>query len=71
MYRYLVTFLLIVLGWGNTQAQEEPEFYKVMKTVHPNVYVVDSLYEIYRSNTPNSLTEAEIKAIKADKKSIK
>lgn len=35
------------------------------------MYVVDSLYEIYRSNTPNSLAEAEIKAIKADKKKYK
>lgn len=72
MLRYLFIILLVFSSVINAQTKnEEPEFYQMMKSTNPNVYQVDSLYEIYRTQTSNEFSPEVLKAIKAEKQKHK
>lgn len=71
MFRYLIIFLLAFSALKAQSREEEPQFYIAMKSANPNVYVVDSLYEIYRNKTSNEFSPEVLKAIKAEKQKHK
>ncbi|WPC11918.1 hypothetical protein LEQ04_02210 [Riemerella anatipestifer] len=68
MFRYLFALFLLLVGVLKAQTDEVPAFYKEMQKNRPNVFVVDSLYDIYRANTSldfDAETLEEIKKMKA------
>ncbi|MEJ8591180.1 hypothetical protein JSO54_08030 [Riemerella anatipestifer] len=68
MFRYLFSIFLCLVGILKAQNDEIPAFYKEMQKNKPNVFVVDSLYDIHRANTSldfDAETLEEIKKMKA------
>ncbi|MDY3350796.1 hypothetical protein PG357_02230 [Riemerella anatipestifer] len=68
MLRYLFALFLLLVGTLKAQTGDVPAFYKEMQKNRPNVFVVDSLYDIYRANTSldfDAATLEEIKKMKA------
>lgn len=73
--KILKYLLCASLLWGiigvRAQSQAVPAFYLEMHKPKPNVFVVDSLYGIYRDQTPNDLDPEAIALIKKEKKQAK